>query len=141
VFPSLICGILLSQDPRILVSGNVVSKRESLMFLHYKMFAGAHVPNIFVTSGQGVASSISKEDILAELKEMSKTLEETIRTSTERKINVDKMILALSAQDEEMAEENVDGAGNEEAETTGNTEDGNDNDDDGDDQDGSEADA
>jgi len=53
VFPSLICGIILSQHPGILVSNDVVSKRESHMSLHYKLFAGIHVPDIVVTSGQG----------------------------------------------------------------------------------------
>ncbi len=47
---------------------------------------------------------------------MSKTLEETIRTSTERKISVDKMILTLSTEDGELekgvAEENGAAASN-----------------------------
>jgi len=75
---------------------DVVSKRESPMSLHYRLFAGTHVSAIVVTSGQGVGSSTSKEGILAELKEISKTLEETIKSSTERKISVDNLINALS---------------------------------------------
>jgi hypothetical protein len=93
---------------------NDVSKRESSMSLHYRLFAGTHVPDIVVISGQGAGSSTSKEEILAELKEMSKTLEETIKSSTERKISVDNLINALSAQkkDEDIAEGNEDVDGN-----------------------------
>jgi len=97
-FPTLIYGIILNQHPRVLVSGDVVSKRESPLSLHYKLFAGTHVPDIVLTFDKEAVSSTSKEGIVEELKVMSKTLEETIRTSIERKINVDKMIVALSNQ-------------------------------------------
>jgi hypothetical protein len=40
VFISLICGIILSQDPSILVSADVMSKRESPLSLHYKLLQG-----------------------------------------------------------------------------------------------------
>jgi hypothetical protein len=116
----------------------VVSKRESPLSLHYKMFAGTHVPDIVVTSGKETFSSTSMVWIILELKVMSKTFEGTFRTSTERKIGVDKLIVALSNQkeDEEMVEENDDAAGNNDENVAGNTEDGND-----DQEDGSEAEA
>jgi hypothetical protein len=100
-FPSLICGIIQYQHPGILLTTDVASKRETLLSLHYKLFAGTHVPNIVVTPGQGAANLTSKEGILDELKDISKTLEETIRTSTERKISVDKVTKALSNQKED----------------------------------------
>lgn len=86
VFPSLICGVILSQNPGIFVGSYVVSKRESPMSLHYRLFAGTHIPYIVVRSRQEAGSSTSKEGIIVELKEMSKTLEETIKSSTKRKI-------------------------------------------------------
>jgi hypothetical protein len=95
-FPHVICGIILSQYPWILAENDVASKRESPFSLHYKLFAGTHVPDIVMRSWKEIASSTSKEGIIEELKAMSKTLEETIRTSTERKICVDKMIVVLS---------------------------------------------
>jgi len=76
-----------------LVSNDVVSKMESPLSLHYKLFKGTHVPDIVMTSNNEVARSTSKDEILVELKDMFKTLEETIMTSIERKISLDKMIL------------------------------------------------
>jgi hypothetical protein len=122
-FPSLICGIILNQHPRILVSGDVVSKRESPTSLHYKLFVGTHIPDFVVTSGKKTLSTTSKEDIIEGLRAMFKTLVETIKTSTERKISVDKMILVLSAQDGDMVEENVNAAGNEDEDVSVNTDD------------------
>jgi len=117
-FPSLICGIILNQHPRILVSDDVASKRESPLSLHYKPFTWKHVPDIVMTSGKEIASTTSKEGIVEELKAISKILEETIRISTKKKIIVDKMILVLSAkyseldEDEGVAEENGGAASN-----------------------------
>jgi len=86
-FPSLLCEIILSQYPGILVSTDVASKRESPLSLHYKLFTGKHVPDIVMTSGKETDSATTKEVIIKELKAMFRTLEETIRISTERKIN------------------------------------------------------
>lgn len=105
--PSLICANVLNQHPGILVSTDVASKRESPISFHYKLFKGIHVLYIVKTSNNEVRRSTSKDGILAELKDMSMTLEETIKASTRRKKNVDKMILALLAQNEELNEENA----------------------------------
>jgi len=82
-----------------------MNKRKSLislsLSLHYRLFTGTHVLDIVVTSRQEAASSTSKEGIIAELKAMSKTTEETIKSSTERNISVDNLIMALSAQKED----------------------------------------
>jgi len=115
-FPSIICGVILSQHPGILTENDVACKRESPLSLHHKLFQGTNVTDIVITSINENASSTSKEGICKELKAMSKTLEETIRTSTERKISVDKMILTLSTEDGELekgvAEENGAAASN-----------------------------
>jgi hypothetical protein len=112
-FPSINCGVILSQHSGILVSVDVVSKRESHISLHYKLFAGKHVADVVMTSE--ATSSTSKACILVELKEVSKDFGETIRSSTERKASVDNLIIALSAKDEDMAEGNEDAINNEEA--------------------------
>jgi len=110
-FPSIICGVILSQHRGILVSADVMSKRGSSL---YKLFARTHVPDIVVTSGKEVTSSTYKEGIIDELKFMSKSLEESIKSSTRKKISVDKLIVALSSQkeDEDMAEGPEDVVGN-----------------------------
>lgn len=61
-FPSLICGIVLSQNPGILISFDTTSKRKSLLSLHYRLFVGTHVSNIVMTSGKETASSTSKNE-------------------------------------------------------------------------------
>ena len=117
-FSSLLCQIILSQYPCILVSTDVASKRESPLSLHYKLYKGTHVPDIDMTSRNEISNPTSKNGFLAEMKEMSKALEETIRINTKWKISVDKMIMALSAkngeldEDEGMAEENDSAASN-----------------------------
>ena len=140
-FPSLICGIILNQHLGILVSTDVASKKESPLSLHYKLFKGTHVPDIVVASRNETANSTSKNEVLDEMKEISKALEETIRISTERKISVDKMILALEAKNGELDEdegvtyENDGVASNKDEDVNKNTKDEND------DQDDSEAEA
>ncbi|XP_050896710.1 uncharacterized protein LOC127103500 [Lathyrus oleraceus] len=51
-FPSLIYGIILNQHPGILLPIDSVKKKESPLSLHYKLFAGTHVPYIVMTSSQ-----------------------------------------------------------------------------------------
>ncbi|XP_024636309.1 uncharacterized protein [Medicago truncatula] len=125
-FPSIICGVILNQHPCILVSTDVVRKRKSPISLHPKLFTDTHVTDIAVTSEQEAAISTSKEGILAELQEMSKTLEETIKSSVERKLHVYNLIQSIITKEhvEEMAELNNDAIGNKDEEAPGNTEDG-----------------
>ncbi|XP_050883634.1 uncharacterized protein LOC127086859 [Lathyrus oleraceus] len=85
-FPSLICGIILSQQP------------ESPLSLHYRLFAGTHVPNIVMTSGKETASSTSKDGIIVGLKDTCKDLDETIKTCTEMKIILERLIKALTEE-------------------------------------------
>jgi len=117
-FPSIICGVILSQQPGMLVSVNVVCKRESSPSLHYRLFVGTHVSDIVVTSGKEAGSSICKEWIITELKEVSIALKETIKSRTERKISIDNLFLTLSTrkEDEDVAD------GNEDVAASGNDE-------------------
>lgn len=42
-FPTLICGIMFNQYPRIMNDTNTTSKRESLLSLYYKLFIGTYM--------------------------------------------------------------------------------------------------
>lgn len=157
-FPSLICEIILSQNTNILVSSDIACKRESPISLHYKLYQGTHVPDIVITSRNETDKSTTKGGILAEMKEISKALEETIKISTIRKSSMDKLLVALSVKngemdkdeavadkndgaegntegngtynkDEGMADENGDAASNTEEEVAGSTDDKEGNDD------------
>lgn len=89
-FPSLICGIILSQHPRILITSDAAIKKESPLSLYYRLFAGTHVPNIVMTSGKETSSLTSKDGIIAELKDTCKALDETIKTCIEKKIRLEE---------------------------------------------------
>lgn len=112
-FPSLICGVILSQIPDILVSSDVVSKMESLLSLRYRLFVGTHVPNIIVTFGKDDANSTSREGIIGELQDTCKALDETIRSSTEKKIRLESLVKALYEEDADGNLEGDDEKGNE----------------------------
>ncbi|XP_058741935.1 uncharacterized protein LOC131614357 [Vicia villosa] len=89
-FPSLLCGIILTQYPNILNEHDVVCKRESPLAFHYKLFQDTHVPDIVMTSAETSTSraSASKAEVIAMLKETCKELEA-------RKISLEKMISTL----------------------------------------------
>lgn len=98
-FPSLICDIFLSQHPDILVNSDATSKRESPIYLHYRLFAGTHVPIIIVTSWKNVAISTSREGIIVELKDTCKALYETTKSCIEKKIGLESLFKALYDED------------------------------------------
>lgn len=106
----------------------MASKRESPLSIHYRLFTRTHVPDIVVTSGKEAASSSSKEGIIEDLKVVFGSLEETIWSSTEKKISVDKLIVALPHQkeDEDLVEDNVNVVGNDDKDVGDNEDDGND---------------
>ncbi|KAH1266167.1 hypothetical protein GmHk_01G001720 [Glycine max] len=114
-FPTVLCGIMLSQHPNILNNIDSVMKRESPLSLHYKLFEGTHVPDIVSTSGKAAASgAVSKDALIAELKDTCKVLEATIKATTEKKMELERLIKRLSdsgiddgeaAEEEEAAEQ------------------------------------
>ncbi|KAH1221472.1 hypothetical protein GmHk_12G034884 [Glycine max] len=91
-----------------------VKKRESPLSLHYKLFEGTHVLDIVSTSGKAAASgAVSKDDLIAELKDTCKVLEATIKANTEKKMELERLIKRLSdngVDDGEAAEEEEDAA-------------------------------
>ncbi|KAH1215156.1 hypothetical protein GmHk_13G036367 [Glycine max] len=94
--------------------------RESALSLHYKLFEGTHVPDIVSTSGKAAASgAVSKDALIAELKDTCKVLEATIKATTEKKMELERLIKRLSdsgiedreaVEEEEEAEEEEDAA-------------------------------
>ncbi|KAH1233094.1 hypothetical protein GmHk_09G025613 [Glycine max] len=124
-FPTVLCGIMLSQHPNILNYTDSVMKRESPLSLHYKLFEGTHVPDIVSTSGKAAASgAVSKDALIAELKDTCKVLEATIKANTEKKMELERLIKRLSEsgiddgeaaeEEDEAAEEEVEAAEEEE---------------------------
>ncbi|XP_050896289.1 uncharacterized protein LOC127103034 [Lathyrus oleraceus] len=67
VFPSLICGKILSQHPGILISSDATSKRESLISLNYRLFAGTHVPHIVMPSGKETVAQPQRMRMLMQM--------------------------------------------------------------------------
>ncbi|KAH1198282.1 hypothetical protein GmHk_18G051888 [Glycine max] len=108
--------------PNMLNYTDSVMKRESPLSLHYKLFEGTHVPDIVSTSvstsGKAAASgAVSKDALIAELKDICKMLEATIKATTEKKMELELLIKRLSESgidDEEAAEEEGEAAEEEE---------------------------
>ncbi|XP_050892009.1 uncharacterized protein LOC127097557 [Lathyrus oleraceus] len=98
-FPSLIYGVILSQYPSILISSNSICKRDPPLSLHYRLFTGKHVPDIVLTSRQTSFRPTTRTCILVELKDTCKSLDETIKSCTGRKIKIEMLIKALSKEE------------------------------------------
>jgi hypothetical protein len=120
-FPCLITGMILRQYPSILYPDDAPTKKPQVLSFDYKLFAGTHVPDIVFPKMKEAAEASSslpranKKDVLAELMQISKTLGETIKTSTTRKQHVDNLIKSIQDADAE-GEENDEGGDGEEAE-------------------------
>ncbi|KAK2418418.1 hypothetical protein QL285_040615 [Trifolium repens] len=99
-FPSLICSIILAQHPSILTADDEVSKRESPLDFHPRLFEGTHAADIEIT-GPSVAAptgsgSMSRKEMIASLEAACKVLDE-------KKKSLEQVIMAL--RQEEAAEE------------------------------------
>ncbi|KAH1226119.1 hypothetical protein GmHk_11G032869 [Glycine max] len=130
-FPTVLCGIMLSQHPNMLNYTDSVMKRESPLSLHYKLFEGTHVPDIVSTSGKAASGAVSKDALIAELKDTCKVLEATIKATTEKKMELERLIKRLSesgiddgeaAEEEEEAAEDEEEAAEEEEDAAEDTE-------------------
>ncbi|XP_050919680.1 uncharacterized protein LOC127137250 [Lathyrus oleraceus] len=111
-FPSMICGIILSQHPGILSSNNLPSRRKPALSVHYKLFEGSHVEDIVMMSA--IKKTTSKFGTIAELKETCKEMGEGIRVATTRKESLE----ALNASLERAEGENIEHAKEAEAHTS-----------------------
>lgn len=122
MFPYLLIELILQQNPGILKDDELQGKKVLPLNFDYRMFAGTHVLDIVLYAAKGGASASgakrvtdsSKEDILGELREIFKSLQDTIQASKVRKHNVDQLIRKLI---EASVEDEADHAEEEEEET------------------------
>ncbi|XP_058783547.1 uncharacterized protein LOC131658250 [Vicia villosa] len=94
-FPYFICGIILNQHPDIIVSSDHVKKRDSPLTLHYKLFGGAHVQDIALTYSPTSGATSPKQGVIVTLKATYRELDESLRTNTSRKIQLERLIKTL----------------------------------------------
>ncbi|KAK2437436.1 hypothetical protein QL285_022331 [Trifolium repens] len=99
-YPSLICGIILAQHPTILTADDEVSKRESPLDFHPRLFEGKHAADIEI-AGPSVAAPTGSGSMSR--KEMIASLEAACRALDEKKKSLEQVIVAL--KQEEAAEE------------------------------------
>ncbi|KAK2392088.1 hypothetical protein QL285_065486 [Trifolium repens] len=99
-YPSLICGIILTQHPTIITADDEVSKRESPLDFHPRLFEGTHAADIEIT-GPSVAAPTGSGSMSR--KEMIASLEAACRALDEKKKSLEQVIVAL--KQEEAAEE------------------------------------
>ena len=65
------------------------------MSLHFKLFSGKHVPYIVLTFASSENKTTNKDDMIIELMEACKELDEVIRVSSTRKLKFEKLIKEL----------------------------------------------
>ncbi|XP_057443226.1 uncharacterized protein LOC130735143 [Lotus japonicus] len=99
-FPCMISEIILSQHSDILSADESPSVKASPLTIDNMLLIGTHVPDVAGMTAKshngGASSSKPTETVLAELMEVSKTLQETITSFTIRKRNVDRFIKELT---------------------------------------------
>src|ERR1044072_7529503 len=109
--PCLLTELILSQHPDLLRADEKEAPKSKPLNFDYRLFIGTHVNDIEIPSARNSGHSGSvprsmKESILSELIATSKTLQNTIRISTEQKLKIDKLIQQImQEQAEEGAED------------------------------------
>ena len=88
------------------------------MSLHYRLFEGTHVPDIVLTSGKAASGAVSKNDLIADLKDTCKVLEATIKANTEKKMELEHLIRRLTDKGFDDGEAEEKEAGVEETESS-----------------------
>src|ERR1044072_840736 len=109
-FPCLLSELIISQHPAIINVNELESPKSHPLNFDCMLFVGTHVKDIedqpAKDSGHpGLMAEPVKEDIISELIDTSKAREDTISICTEKKSRIDKLILQLKAEQEEVAEE------------------------------------
>src|ERR1044072_8294168 len=120
-FPCLITEMILSQHPAILRDNEEEFPKGHPLNFDYRLFVGTHVKDIedqpAKESGHsGLMTEPVKEDILSELIDTSKALQETIRICTDKKIRIDKLIMQIQAEKAAVVEADAEDDGEEAAE-------------------------
>ncbi|WJX33742.1 hypothetical protein P8452_21922 [Trifolium repens] len=95
-YPSLICGIILTQHPTIITADDEVSKRESPLDFHPRLFEGTHAADIEIT-GPSVAAPTGSGSMSR--KEMIASLEAACRALNEKKKSLEQVIVALKQEE------------------------------------------
>ncbi|XP_057452268.1 uncharacterized protein LOC130744091 [Lotus japonicus] len=103
LFPCLLSELIVKQHPHVVRPDEPQGKKPMSLKFDYRLFVGTHVSDIMLSAAKGPASTSgtkaggsSKDDILAELRAVSKSLDATIQASKIRKKSVDKLIQVLS---------------------------------------------
>ena len=104
-FPCLLTELILSQHPTILRDNEEEFPKCNPLNFDYRLFVGTHVKDIEILSAKesdhsGSIPGTVKENILSELIDTSKTLQETIRVCTERKLSIDRLIQQMLDEQE-----------------------------------------
>lgn len=127
-FPFLIIGIILKQHRNIVHAEEMKNMKPLPLTLGKKPFVGRHVPETMVKhQGQtpggssSLVSKATKKDVLLELIEVSKSMQETISASTTKKKKVDELIKILN-KERETDEKTYDSEEKEEEQSVGDGE-------------------
>jgi hypothetical protein len=91
-FPSLLCSIILSQHPNILVKEDVACTRESPMTISPRLLEGQHVTDIVGQSSKATTGKMTRKEAIANLKETCQALDE-------RKTILESIISALELEE------------------------------------------
>ena len=109
-FPSIIYGIILSQQPGILNTSDIPSRRKPPLSIHYKLFEGSHVNDVVMTSAR--KEPASQASLIDQLKETCKELDTGIRVAKARKEALEVLIGSLEKEEMEKAGETKDSDAN-----------------------------
>ncbi|XP_050896049.1 uncharacterized protein LOC127102754 [Lathyrus oleraceus] len=96
-FPSIICGIILSQHPRILSASDIPSRRKTPLSIHYKLFEGSHVNDVVMTFAK--REPASKRNLIDQLRETCRELENGINVAKARKKALETLIYSLEKEE------------------------------------------
>jgi hypothetical protein len=96
-FPSIICRIILNQQPGILNTSDITSRRKPPLSIHYKLFEGSHVNDVVVTSTR--KEPASQGSLIDQLEETCKELDTGIRVAKARKEALEVLISSLEQED------------------------------------------
>ncbi|XP_057432425.1 uncharacterized protein LOC130725193 [Lotus japonicus] len=101
-FPSLLTAIILKQHPVILTMDDVAVFKGAPITLDHRLFLDPHVLDIDMpsrrTSIPVSMSASGTKSVIAELKDLSKELQESIKITTERKQKVDALVFKLKEE-------------------------------------------
>ncbi|KAI5397450.1 hypothetical protein KIW84_063315 [Lathyrus oleraceus] len=106
-FPSIMCGIILSQQPGILNTNDMPSRRKTPLSIHYKLFEGSHINDVVMTSVR--REPASQGSLIDQLKDTCKELEKGMKVAKARKEALEALICSLEKEEIEKAGKDSDG--------------------------------